>query len=178
MARGPPLVTRRSPRPPPVARRGRPHQHVAHRPWLVARCSWFVARGSPLVAHRPLSAGRCSLLAIRRSLSADRGPTFALRSVVSVARRPLLRGSNGSPMCCRHERVVRSTAPRLRSAPSACWARPSCTPASRRVVRRPHPATTPLVARSSSLVTSLLVAVAAIRPSPHGSLNSVRRRDS
>jgi len=65
--------------------------------------------------------------------------------------------------------VVRSTAPRLRSAPSACWARPSGPQlrATLPVARRPQPATTPLaavarrrVARSSSLATSLLVAVA------------------
>ena len=99
-----------------VARRRSPTPnapHDAHYTQVAARSPLFVARC-------PHHAARHPSFVVRSPLFVVRWPKSCSRVYAIITRRLVALGSNGSPICCRTERVVRSTAPLSRPASSAC----------------------------------------------------------
>ena len=88
-------------------------QPDAHGTQVAARGPWFVARCPHHAARHPSFVVRSPLFVVCWPKSCSRVYSVITRRFVAL-------GSNGSPICCRSERVVRSTAPRARPASSAC----------------------------------------------------------
>ena len=100
----------------PVARRRRTTPNAPHD----AGSPQVAARGPLFVARCPHRAARHPSFVVRSPLFVVRWPKSCSRVYSIITRRLVALGSNGSPICCRTERVVRSTAPLSRPASSAC----------------------------------------------------------